>query len=184
MPDLASLGMRTLPRRQGVRYRTEGFTLVELMIVLVIVGVLVAIAAPSYSTLILRTKLKSYANEVVASAYLARSEAIKRNAEVRLCVSADGRSCAGSGDWDQGWIVVVDPNDVIKRQQPLSTGIKLFELSSVAVHTITFKPSGVASDYARLKVCQQTPSEGIEEKVVTISVTGRPRVATKADGCP
>lgn len=154
--------------------RTGGFTLIELMIVLVIVAALLVLAVPSFSVVSLRTKLKSFANEVVASAYLARGEAIKRNAPMTLCASADGSTCAGGGDWDQGW-VVMDPNSiVVKHYQGSSSGIKIFALSSV--HTITFQPSGITTTPTTMTICQQTPSEGIEERQVRISTTARPRV--------
>lgn len=161
--------------------RMRGFTLVELMIVLVIVAVILIIGVPSYNTLALRAKLKSYANEMVASAITARSEAIKRNAPVRLCISTNGADCAGGGDWDQGW-VVIDPNDTVVKYQQALDGIKVFELSSV--HTVAFQPSGVSSTPVTLTVCQQEPEEGIEEREVRITSTGRPSVATTTDGCP
>ena len=161
-------------------HASRGFTLIELMIVVVIVAVILVIGVPSYNTLALRAKLKSYANEVVASALMARSEAIKRNAPMTLCISTNGADCAGGGDWDRGWIVM-DPNDlVVKRQQALD-GIKLFEVSSV--HTMAFQPSGVSSTPVTMTVCQQTPQEGIEEREVRISTTGRPSVKTTKDGC-
>ena len=166
--------------------RTGGFTLVELMIVLVIVAALLVIALPGYSVLSLRTKLKSYANEVVSSVYLARSEAIKRNAPMTMCIAKlpyDG-TCAGGGDWDQGW-VVMDPNElVIKHQQTITSGVKLFGLSSL--HTMTFQPTGVTMANATEKivvVCQDSPEEGIEEKKVTISATGKPKIETTTAGC-
>lgn len=166
-----------------MRVRSDGFTLIELMVVLVIIAVILVIAAPGYSVLTQRIKLKSYANEVVSSAYLARSEAIKRNAPMRLCTSTDGVSCTGGDDWERGW-VVMDPNDtVIKRQQSLAGGIRLFDLSSVGIDTMTFQSSGVVTP-ARFKLCQQTPSVGVEEKRITISATGRPRIETTTDGCP
>jgi type IV fimbrial biogenesis protein FimT len=171
---------RTIPAFSSDGRAAKGFTLIELMIVLVIVAVVLMIAAPSYSVLSLRTKLKSYANEVVASAYLARSEAIKRNAPMRFCISTDGSSCAGAGDWDQGW-VVMDPNDtVIKYQQALS-GIKVFEVGGA--DTVTFQPSGITSTPVTLTICQQVPSEGIEEREVRITPTGRPTVKTTKAGC-
>ena len=168
----------------------RGFTLVELMVVLIILAVLLTIALPSFSVLSLRTKLKSYANEVVTSAYLARSEAIKRNAPVRLCISSDGSSCAESGDWEQGW-VVMDPNEtVIRYQKELASGIKLFGQSSV--HTMTFQPSGAgvimtppgSITQRFLTLCQQLPEEGLEERKITISAGGKPRVETTNAGCP
>lgn len=160
---------------------TRGFTLIELMIVLIILAVILVIGVPSYNTLALRAKLKAYANEVAASALTARSEAIKRNAPMTLCISTDGATCAGGGDWDQGW-VVIDPNDtVVKYQQGLDR-IKVFEVSSI--DTVLFQPSGVSSTPVTMTICQQTPSEGIEEREVRISATGRPTVKTTKLGCP
>ena len=181
-----SAGKATRPLRleSAPCVASRGFTLVELMVVLVIVAVILMIAAPSFSTLIQRTKLKAYANEVVASVYLARSEAIKRNAVMTLCTSTDGASCTGGSNWEQGW-VVMDPNEtVIKYQQPLQSGVILFEPFISGFNTMAFQPSGVVSDPAVLKLCQQGAASGVEEKIVTVSMTGRPRIETKTDGCP
>jgi type IV fimbrial biogenesis protein FimT len=167
-----------------------GFTLIELMMVLVIVAVVMTIALPSFSVIGLRTKLKSYSNDLVASVYLARGEAIKRNASVRLCASSDGIDCAAGGDWDQGWLVI-DPNDtVIRYQQGLSSGIKLFGQSSV--HTMTFEPSGagvvmtppgsVTQRY--LTLCQQSPDEADEARRITVSAGGKSRIEKITGGCP
>lgn len=160
----------------------RGFSLIELMVVLIFVAVLLVVAMPSYNVLTLRTKLKSYTNELVASIYLARSEAIKRSAPMTLCISADGIACAGGGDWDAGWIVL-DPNGVvIKHRQAFTGNIKLFELTSV--ERLNFQPSGVSTTPATFKICGQTPEPGIEERRVTVSGTGRPRVETTETGCP
>ena len=161
----------------------KGFTLVELMVVVVIVAIFLLIAAPSYTTLTQRTRLKSYANEVVASIYLARSEAIKRNASMTLCTSTLGASCDGDGNWGQGWIVM-DPNDtVIKYQKSLPSGMVLFNPGDADFDSITFQSSGLVTA-GELKLCQQAPTAGIEEKLITISSTGRARVQTVTAGCP
>jgi type IV fimbrial biogenesis protein FimT len=160
------------------------------MVVVVIVGVIMLVAAPSYTTLIERTQLKSYANELVASFYLARSEAIKRNSTMTLCVSTDGVGCTGGGDWEQGWIVFDDnhPDDiVVKHQQSLASGIILFHLSSASFTSMRFEPSGLVNDAdapAQMKLCKQLPSAGVEEKIVRITVTGTPNIQTTTDGCP
>jgi type IV fimbrial biogenesis protein FimT len=163
------------PVSAPARRRIPGFTLIEMMIVLVIVAVLLMIALPSFNVLSLRTKLKSHANDMVASVYLARSEAIKRNATMTMCIAnSDGDDCAGAGDWDQGWIVM-DPNDlVIKWQQAASSDIKVFGLSSI--DTLTFQPSGLTSTAATIYLCPVKPTSGVEERQVLVSATGRPRV--------
>lgn len=172
---------RVLARVRHNRQQS-GLTFIELMIVLIIVGALIAVAAPSYSILVQRTKLKAFANSMVASVYLARSEAIKRNVPVRLCASSDGSSCAGSGGWERGW-VVMDPNDVvIRHRQSLTAGMVMYEQASV--NTMTFQPSGVASTSAVITLCQQSPPPPVtEEREIRVSSTGRPRIITTTDGC-
>jgi len=169
----------------------SGFTLVELMVAIVVVAILLGIAIPSFTEMTLSSRLRSYANDLVASANLARAEAIKRNAVVALCVSTDGTSCA-VGSWEQGWLVFHDADKsgaldagetVIQRQQAAASGYLIS--SSDAVSVINFQPSGVGSTQTTLTVCRQTPSEGSQERVVTISATGRTSVAkTTNASCP
>src|SRR5688572_9547660 len=98
-----------------VSSHTEGgFTLIEMMIVISLIAILMAIAVPSFRDASLSSQLRSTANELVAGAMLARSEAIKRNAIVTMCVSSSGTACTG-GSWEQGWIVT-DGVTVIQRQ--------------------------------------------------------------------
>ena len=86
----------------------RGFTLIELIITMVVAGVLLAVAIPSFTAMIKNNRLATSANAFVTAANIARSEAIKRGVRVTVCKSADGASCTTSDDWDQGWIVFAD----------------------------------------------------------------------------
>ena len=63
-------------RREFPRY-SRGVTLIELMIAIVIVAVLIGIGVPSFRNAALASRLSAVANNLLASAQLARSEAIK-----------------------------------------------------------------------------------------------------------
>jgi type IV fimbrial biogenesis protein FimT len=164
----------------------QGFTLIELMVTISVLAILLMIAVPSFNDATLGSKLSAYANNLVASAHLARSEAIKRNTAVTLCVSSNGTSCASGIGWESGWIVRALEADgtvtVVQRQQALPAGLNVIETGGV--DSLVFKPSGVGATFATFTVCRLTPTVGGQERVVSISATGRPSVEkTTAGSC-
>ena len=92
--------------------KADGFTLVELLVTLAVVGILTSIAAPSFRSMVLDTRLSAQANDMLVSLKFTRSEAIKRNARVTMCRSSNGAACdaaaTGSASWKVGWIVFAD----------------------------------------------------------------------------
>jgi type IV fimbrial biogenesis protein FimT len=89
-------------RRQ---HRQHGLTLIELLVALSVLVIVLAIGVPTFRDLIDYTRLTTATNSLMASANLARAEAVKRGVPVSVCTSADGASCSGSTDWSEGWIL-------------------------------------------------------------------------------
>lgn len=176
--------MRNANRR--MRSWSNGFTLIEMMIVLVILAVVLGFAVPAFQQVRLATRLTSYANDLVGSLYLARGEAIKRNNQVRLCATSDGATCATSGGWQQGWIVL-DPNDVVLQYQAaLQAGYSLTETANGGALTLTFDASGLVSPApATFTVCRQTPTVGDQKREISVTTIGRTNVERgAATTCP
>lgn len=187
----SNAGRMTQRKRAALR---RGFTLIELMVAVAILAILTMLAAPSFNEAILGNKLTSYANTFVASAQLARSEAIKRNATVVMCRSGDGATCATTGTWQQGWIlwrdldsdgnVDVDTGEVLQIQQALSADFHFtgdaYSLDFLA--TGGAQVTGGALPPVMLTLCRATPSAGGQERTVELSVTGRTSVARTATG--
>jgi type IV fimbrial biogenesis protein FimT len=70
----------------------HGFTAIELMVVVSIVAILAALAAPSFTPLIERWRVRSASDEVQSTLYYARSEAIKRGGRVSIVQDSSGWS--------------------------------------------------------------------------------------------
>jgi type IV fimbrial biogenesis protein FimT len=95
--------------------RNRGFTLLEALVVLALLAVLLSLAGPNLQSLRQKHQMQSQAEQLQASLLLARSEALRRQQRVTLCVressAGAGPLCATSGTWAQGWVMFVDGND-------------------------------------------------------------------------
>ncbi len=85
--------MARIPTRQS----HTGFTLPELLTVLAITGILVAIALPSFSSLIANQRSRALSSDLMSSLARARSEAVKRNTDVAMTPA--------TGGWEAGWSI-------------------------------------------------------------------------------
>ena len=78
--------------------KQSGFTLIELMIVVIVLGILVAIALPSFQSTIERRRLVGATENLFASLQYARSESIKQNKTVTFQFSTGADWCYGIDD--------------------------------------------------------------------------------------
>lgn len=84
------------------RRRAHGFSLIELMVAVAIAGILMAIGVPSIKTLLNNQKMKSATFDLVTTAMLARSEAIKWGGANTASISI----VAPSNNFSNGWCIV------------------------------------------------------------------------------
>jgi type IV fimbrial biogenesis protein FimT len=70
--------------------RGQGFTLVELLVILAMIGIVMLIGVPTFQQLIHRTKIESITRETAKLMNLARFESIKRGVPVVVQIGPDG----------------------------------------------------------------------------------------------
>lgn len=91
----------------------RGFTMIEVLVSISILGVLIAIAIPSFSNTIKRYRISAIRDELTASLQMARSEAIRRGTQI--IIMRNTVNCVfdmpDSQDWHCGWHLVVDSNN-------------------------------------------------------------------------
>lgn len=95
-----------------MKKKNQGFTLIELMVVIAIVGVLMAIAGPAFGDFIKRQKIRSIVNEWQNSFFFAQREAMRLKRPLKMCATTDGATCkAPNGEYTQGWIIIDERNN-------------------------------------------------------------------------
>jgi len=194
-------GMTPFPRltRPPPRH-ARGVTLIEFLTALAILAILLTVAVPSFQDAFLNGKLTNQANAFLSDLTLARSEAIKTNARVTLCKSANGADCVTTGGWQQGWLVFRDADNsgtrqntepIIQRGDPLADGFSLTGNNPVEDY-ISYTSTGSARltsgalQAGTLTLCRFAPTVGGSNRSVILGGTGRVRVesADNVTACP
>ena len=94
-------------RRDACRC-VRGWSLLELLVVLVLLAVLLTLGGTSLTPLRQKYQLQAQAQDLLSTLALARSEAVKRGVRATACVSSDGVYCQSNGNWEQGWLLFED----------------------------------------------------------------------------
>lgn len=90
-------------RRFSTQPPPRGFSAIELMVVMSIMAILTALAAPSFSEMLARYKTSVMADQLVSLLTVARTEAIRRGGNVILSKKTSGiNDCSTNQKWSCG----------------------------------------------------------------------------------
>ena len=161
------------PRRPNPQ---RGFTLIEALVVIVMIGVLLALAAPSFVTFTSGQKVKTASFNVYAALMFARSEAIKRRQNVTVTPV--------SSDWKNGWTIhtTIAGVDTTLRTQDALTGVTFSGAASVV-----YRLDGRLASTSSLGVLIQpeVADASIANRCIRVDLTGLPKTTNIANTtCP
>lgn len=151
-----------MPPRMPQVQAQAGFTLVELMIVVVITAILAGLAAPSFEAIIESQRAKSAAVDLYIALTRARSEAVKRNTNMTLTPK--------SGNWASGWQMldpvssaVIDDHDAVRT------------IAIAGPASVTYQGSGRIQGTAAPNFAV-TGSQDASARCVAVDLSGRPNI--------
>ncbi|MCK2047271.1 MULTISPECIES: GspH/FimT family pseudopilin [Chromohalobacter] len=153
---------------------SRGFSLLELLIVLVIFAIMASIAVPSFQSLRQQQQLTDASNELVAALRLARGEAIMREDEVTL-------SPATGKDWAQGWRIADEDKNTVVVHEPLPSQLSVGGENAQSPDKVTFDELGYPGGGTKWRL-RHAARPGVV-RWVCMSRVGRAYVAESDKGC-
>jgi len=171
--------------------KEQGFSLIELMTVIVIAGILLSIGVPSYQEFVRKNNTITNSNSLVGALNLARSEAIKRGIQVTI-----RRKGSTSQVWTSGWDVFTDNDangamnggdsllrtyDALPNNYTLQTGGTFADWVAYLPSGLSKGSGGLSNDTFRL--CDDSANTATSRSV-RLSVSGRPRTIKGTVSCP
>lgn len=163
--------------------KQAGFTLIEILVVLAVIGVVSSLGYPSFREMLKRNAVQAATSDIVNALMITRSEAVKVNMPVTFCQSLPGstRTCSNQNDWNKGWIVtrggtVIAASDgagdkVVIRSKSGTT------LKSSLIYTGEARVQGGDQSFS---ICSKDAKNAIQ---IIIDPTGRPRVTSVGATC-
>ena len=176
---------------------SDGFTLLELMVVLAIVAILATLAAPSFTAMIQSNTMSTTVNTFLADVRYARSESIRRGGGVIMCRSdapeSTNPTCgSGSGPngkgWVSGWIIFQSFNSdqqkdstepLLRVQSPITSINSILEAGDNSSTKFQFTGTGRMnlSSATTLQFGSKPQFKNEAQRTVCVNLGGRVRIA-------
>jgi type IV fimbrial biogenesis protein FimT len=152
---------------------SQGFTLIEMMVAVVIAAILIVVGIPSFFDMIQRNSVSTTSNELIGALLYARSEAVRQETNVTFTPGANGWIVeANLDDGDVTILEHVIDNSKISLTEQITTG-----------ETITYNSRGRATVAAGDSY--DISFDGTLITRICINLTGRPHMKKAANGgCP
>ena len=178
--------------------RNDGFSLIELLVVIVIMGILMSMATLPFQEMIANQRLRTVSSDLTADLALARVEAIKRSTRVGITRT--------TAQWVGGWQVFDDANrngvwdageGVLVSRPALDNTVKVCSVGTNVDNSIkvlsfgadgrvrTFNDDGTEKTGVRgITISSTLISPSVPARLLEFSPTGRITTVSGVTACP
>ena len=146
----------------------KGFTLVELMIVIAVMGIMAAIAVPNYRTYMAQRRLNGAARQVMSDLMAARMKAVSQNNEFKVFFLANNQYKILDDNNNNG------TEDTGESSQTKDIQTEYYDVTLSANNNPIFQPNGTASNLPTINLGSLSNSSW--SKSITISSAGRVKI--------
>lgn len=148
--------LKLLAERQRKVHGNRGFSLIELMTAITLLGILIAIGLPTFSTWIHNTQVRTVAESLQTGLRIAQTEALRRNRQVVLSFTnstpaQNAAATAGGKNWSLQWVPqwadpTNDPTNPIYINggalTDVASGVTIADHSGTGISAVCFSSNG------------------------------------------
>lgn len=141
-----------------------GFTFIELMVALAVLGVILALGVPSFREATASSNLRSATINLISALNTARAQAVglRSDIEVKPLVGVD---------WSDGWLIDYPATLVQEGDQTFKAYPRVTVTEAASVTALTFNSRGLVSAAASFDICDDRSGE--RGRRVTMNLLGR-----------
>ncbi|MCW5593950.1 MAG: GspH/FimT family pseudopilin [Burkholderiales bacterium] len=125
------------------RAAQSGITLIEVLVAVAIIGIVMALGMPAYSTWIQNTQIRTASETIMSGLQTARNEAIRRNVSVQFMLPV-----AGSTEWRVNFKSDPDTNPLQVRNATEGSPNATITTQPAGANAVTFSALGRVVDNA------------------------------------
>ncbi|HEY9036570.1 MAG TPA: GspH/FimT family pseudopilin [Pseudomonadales bacterium] len=161
----------------------KGFTIVELMTTIALLGALLMLALPSFKDAVERNSIRSRIKEMRVNLSEARDHATTLRTDVTICSSSNGTSCNGA-DWQEGLLAwadkdkdgALDADEIFMVRQGYNDNSKV----TATATSVKFNASGAATAATEMRICPESKKVEYARGLV-VQLSGVVRYSRDAD---